>query len=319
MTDTLIEQATKMGLEGPSILEYVEKQQAIERDERARERDAQRKHELELEALKLKQAEIKAVQKQNAEEVKAKTPRLPSFTEGEGIDEYLLRFERFARANHWAENTWASLLSALLTGKALAVYSRLSDDDAKDYKKVKDAILKRYELTEDGFKKKFRSEVPQEGEGPDQYIVRLSSYLNRWIELSDTPKTYEGLRDLIIQEQFLDLCPVDLSVHLRERKPKSLEELGKMSERYLIAHGRGLFEGARPRNPPRTDQVLSGTANVRVVTTSATSRRRCDRCIQNEAEWCGHCFRCGGSNHIARRCWKQGNAARTPPRDEGSS
>ncbi|XP_019634351.1 PREDICTED: uncharacterized protein LOC109477509 [Branchiostoma belcheri] len=226
MTDKLIAQAKEMGLEGSDILQYVERQQTIERDERARERDAQRKHELELEALKLKQAEIqyKAGQKQAAEEVKAKTPRLPSFTEGKGIDGYLLRFERFARANHWAEGTWASSLSALLTGKALDVYSRLSDAEAQDYDKVKEAILKRYELTEDGFRKKFRSEIPQEGEGPDQYIVRLSSYLNRWIELSGTSKTFEGICDLIIQEQFLDLCPMDLAIHLRERKPKSLEE-----------------------------------------------------------------------------------------------
>ncbi|KAI8487970.1 hypothetical protein Bbelb_344180 [Branchiostoma belcheri] len=107
MTDKLIVKAREMGLEGPDILQYVGKQQAVEMDERIRERDAQRKHELELEALKLKQAEIeyKAGQKQAAEDVKAKTPRLPSFTEGEGIDGYLLRFERFARANHWAEGT----------------------------------------------------------------------------------------------------------------------------------------------------------------------------------------------------------------------
>ncbi|XP_078677844.1 LOW QUALITY PROTEIN: uncharacterized protein LOC144914156 [Branchiostoma floridae x Branchiostoma belcheri] len=203
-------------LEGPDIPQYVEKQQAVEMDERVRERDAQREHELELEALKLKQAEIeyKTGQKKAAEEVKAKTPRLPSLTEGEGIDGYLLRFKRFARANHWAEGTWASLLSALLTGMALDVYSRLSDDDTQYYNKVKDAILKRYELTEDGFRKKFRSKVPQEGEGPDQYLIRLSSYLNRWVELSDTPRTYEGICDMIVQEQFLDLVPVELSTHL---------------------------------------------------------------------------------------------------------
>ncbi|XP_019633436.1 PREDICTED: uncharacterized protein LOC109476860, partial [Branchiostoma belcheri] len=160
---------------------------------------------------------------------------------------------RFARANHWAEDTWASLLSALLTGRALDVYSRLSDDDAQDYVKVKEAILKRYELTEDGFKKKFRSEVPQEGEVPDQYIVRLSSYLNRWIELSSTPKTYEGICDLVVQEQFLDLCPLDLSIHLRERKPKSLEEMGRMSDQYLTAHETSLAEGVRPRNSSRSE------------------------------------------------------------------
>ncbi|KAI8517611.1 hypothetical protein Bbelb_036280 [Branchiostoma belcheri] len=259
--DKLIEQGKEMGLEGENLLKFVMAQQAIERDERAKEREAQReneakekeaqrRHELEMEELKVRQAEIEyhKAKKEGTGDVKAKTPRLPSFMEGEEIDGYLLRFERFARANHWAEDTWASLLSALLTGKALDVYSRLSDAEAQDYDKVKEAILKRYELTEDGFRKKFRSEIPQEGEGPDQYIVRLSSYLNRWIELSGTSKTFEGVCDLIIQEQFLDLCPTDLAIHLRERKPTSLEELGKMSDQYLTAHETSLAEGVRPRN-----------------------------------------------------------------------
>ncbi|KAI8491893.1 hypothetical protein Bbelb_302660 [Branchiostoma belcheri] len=264
--DKLIEHGKEMGLEGENLLKFVMAQQAIERDERAKEREAQReneakekeaqrRHELEMEELKVRQAEIEyhKAKKEGTGDVKAKTPRLPSFMEGEEIDGYLLRFERFARANHWAEDTWASLLSALLTGKALDVYSRLSDAEAQDYDKVKEAILKRYELTEDGFRKKFRSEIPQEGEGPDQYIVRLSSYLNRWIELSGTSKTFEGVCDLIIQEQFLDLCPLDLSIHLRERKPKSLEELGRMSDQYLTAHETSLAEGVRPRNSSRSE------------------------------------------------------------------
>ncbi|XP_078579131.1 uncharacterized protein LOC144863645 [Branchiostoma floridae x Branchiostoma japonicum] len=198
--DKLIAQAKEMGLEGPAILKFVEEQQAHEREERAREREAkkeaeeaQRRHELEMETLKLKQAQYdyhaNEAKEGAGDAVKAKAPRLPSFVEGERIDAYLLRFERFARAHQWAENTWASSLSALLSGNALDVYGRLSDEEAKDYKKVKEAILKRYELTEDGFRL---------GEAPDQYIVRLSHYLDRWIELSDVPKTYDGIRDLIV-------------------------------------------------------------------------------------------------------------------------
>ena len=41
---------------------------------------------------------------------------------------------------------WATALSALLTGKALDVYSRLPDDTALDYEKVKEALLIRYQI-----------------------------------------------------------------------------------------------------------------------------------------------------------------------------
>ncbi|CAH1243538.1 FGFR3 [Branchiostoma lanceolatum] len=221
--DVLIAQAKEMGLEGPDILVFVEKQQALERDERARERNAQRKHELEMEALKLKQAE-----KGGTGEVKAKAPRLPCYVEGEEIDGYLLRFERFARANEWKEHLWAPTLSALLTGKALDVFSRMSEADAKDYN---------------------------------------------------------------IKEQFLDSCPVDLAVWPRERKPESLEEIGTLSEQYLIAHDRNLAEGARPRNSPSSGGGVSTRKGGH-----GSSRER------GGGGFRGTCYHCYESGHLIADC-----------------
>ena len=51
---------------------------------------------------------------------------------------------------------WASYLSALLKGRALNVYDRLSTEDEADYDKLKDTLLKNFDMTERGFKKKFR-------------------------------------------------------------------------------------------------------------------------------------------------------------------
>ena len=67
------------------------------------------------------------------------------------------RFERFATNAKWLKGEWATILSSLLQGKALDVYSRLSSDEATDYDKLSDALLKRYQLTEEGFRQKFRS------------------------------------------------------------------------------------------------------------------------------------------------------------------
>ena len=50
----------------------------------------------------------------------------------------------------WSKGQWALYLSALLKGKALEVYSRLPVKDAHDYEILKDALLKRFNLTEEG-------------------------------------------------------------------------------------------------------------------------------------------------------------------------
>ena len=51
------------------------------------------------------------------------------------LDPYLLRFERYAENASWEKDTWAIKLSALLTGRAMDVYTRMSDADANDYDK----------------------------------------------------------------------------------------------------------------------------------------------------------------------------------------
>jgi len=53
----------------------------------------------------------------------------------------------------------------------------MSKDDVNDYDKLKAALLKRYQLTADGFRKRFRSSYPKQGESPVQFITRLENYL----------------------------------------------------------------------------------------------------------------------------------------------
>ena len=79
----------------------------------------------------------------------AKSPKLPSFIdEKDELDSYLLRFERYAENASWEKDTWAIKLSALLTGRAMDVYTRMSDADASDYDKLKKALLDQKKTTQ---------------------------------------------------------------------------------------------------------------------------------------------------------------------------
>ena len=73
-------------------------------------------------------------------------------------------FEKYATANEWKKSVWTAYVSALLKGRALDVYDRLSVDDAADYEKLKEALLKNFDMTERGFRKKFRYERPEKSE-----------------------------------------------------------------------------------------------------------------------------------------------------------
>ena len=121
-------------------------------------------------------------------------PKLPFFIdEKDELDSYLLRFEQCTENASLEKNT---CLSALLTGSAMDVYTRISDTD-----KLKKALLTRYNYTEDGYRKKF-----------------------------------EALVDLIVKEQFINTCSEELAVYMLERGPKDLVELTTLAQQYLITH-----------------------------------------------------------------------------------
>ena len=151
------------------------------------------------------------------------------------MDSYLLRFERYATAQKWEPDTWSTGLSALLQGKALDVYALMPKEDALNYDKLKVAFLKRYELTEEGFKRKYKKCRPENGETFQQFTTTMKSYFTRWIDMASIEKSYEGLQDLILREQLTFICNRDLELFLREREPKSLEQASKLADQYKEA------------------------------------------------------------------------------------
>ena len=235
----LKQEAEEIGFEGKDILEYVKEQQKLDREERAAWREAQKMQaQADVELAKIR---AEAEEKRRADEIKvqmanieaekeltlkemelkaqdqasaslaatppprnkdAKSPKLPSFIdEKDELDSYLLRFERYAENASWEKDTWAIKLSALLTGRAMDVYTRMSDADASDYDKLKKALLTRYNYTEDGYRKRFREATPETEETPDQFVIRLKNYLAKWLELSgSSPQNFDALVDLIVKE-----------------------------------------------------------------------------------------------------------------------
>jgi len=147
----------------------------------------------------------------------------------------------------WNRADWALYLSALLKSVALDVYSMLPADQANNYDQLKAALLKRYLLSADGFKRRFRRAKPESGKTRTQFLTRIGNYLQRWIELTNAEKCFDGLKTLMIQEQYLSVCPKEMAMHLKEGKPKSIQKLGEKAENYVEAHATDIEFGIDTR------------------------------------------------------------------------
>ena len=136
-----------------------------------------------LEKLRLQQSVPQSPT--NSEEVpvrvKVKGPTIPHFDVAkDDIDAYLKRFEVIAKTAKWPKGDWGIILSSHLKGSTLEIYVSLAPEDAVDYDKVTEALMKRFDCTEEGFCLNFRSVKLQKGEQVSQFVSWLRNLLKNW-------------------------------------------------------------------------------------------------------------------------------------------
>ncbi|KYO43494.1 hypothetical protein Y1Q_0013542 [Alligator mississippiensis] len=74
---------------------------------------------------------------------------MPKMTKDNDPEAYIEAFERHALMTSLPQEHWASQLGALVVGVAQAAYRAIPREEAWDYKRVKQAILYRLELSPD--------------------------------------------------------------------------------------------------------------------------------------------------------------------------
>lgn len=169
------------------------------------------------------------------------------------LDAYLVRFEAYAVNCSWPRNTWAMNLGLSLKGRALEVYSALSAEDRQEYDIVKSSLMKAFNLTEEGFRKKILACKPSGTDTWQTYYSRIQNILSRWIDMTHIEKSYDQLFDLLLREQIVSVFKEDLRIFIRERTPKSTQEIIRIAESFREARGCSavdlcVFESSKSRD-----------------------------------------------------------------------
>lgn len=219
----------------------------VEREDRAEQRETERRnkeHEIRLREIEIREKELGLREKGIATGTEGTVNKLthsqeqvkfPKFVEGQDIEVFLRSFEKLATTYAWDRSVWAVNLIPLLSGKALEAYARLDETHSSNYDEIKDAILRRYELTSDTYRQKFRSSNQSSQESFREFKVRVESLLKHWCN-REKADDFESLLDLILREQLINSCSPDLKVWIKERAPVNTKALVEIAEVYQTAH-----------------------------------------------------------------------------------
>ena len=230
--DRIIDLARELGYEGQELRDFIKRQQ--DRDFEKFKIEAER--EIAMKKLELESLSHSGGPK--GAESTARFPKLPYFDEKtDQMDSYLTRFESYATACKWDPAMWALYLSALLKGRALEVFVRLSKDDQSDYEQIREALLNNFNLTERQFKRKFRESRPEKSETFRQFSSRMASYLEKWLAMAKVEKTFEAVCDFLARDQFLEIANQDMYVFLKPKLFKTLGDMARDADLFADASG----------------------------------------------------------------------------------
>jgi len=167
-------------------------------------------HECEMKALKDTQLKEEI---DDPGKMKLPKPTPQKLTATDNVEHFLATFERIATQQKWPKEIWATQVAGLLSGKAMVAYAALTPEDAVQYDKVKEAILRRYKFNEETYRQRFRQDRKKSEESYREYADRLGDHFARWVDSQAV-----SLKELVMIEQFLVGIPEDLRIWLRERE-----------------------------------------------------------------------------------------------------
>ncbi|XP_066466972.1 zinc finger and SCAN domain-containing protein 31-like [Tiliqua scincoides] len=158
--------------------------------------------------------------------------QLPPLTPEDDAEAYLATFERVAEACRWPRDEWTSRLALALSGSARQAYGILNACDAKEYEKLKEAILRGYHITPETWRLWFRQFRYPEAGHPLEVCGQLRELCYQWLE--PERHTKEQILELLVLEQFVTVLPPETQSWVRERDPETCRQAIALVEDYLL-------------------------------------------------------------------------------------
>ena len=213
--------------------ERLEKEERIKKIEQA---EKERQYNLRMKELEMQdKTNTKPLDLGTHFDVNKHIRLVPPFQEKE-VDKYFLHFEKVAENLKWPKEHWTLLLQSVVIGKAREIYTQLSLEQSSDYGKVKELILKAYELVPEAFRQKFRNCRNENDQMHVEFARTKEQLFDRWCSSKKIGSGYPKRRQLMLVEEFKRCITSDVKSFLDEKEVETLEKAARLADDYTLTH-----------------------------------------------------------------------------------
>ena len=149
----------------------------------------------------------------------------------------------------WPREHRTLLLQSVVIGKAREIYTQLSLEQSSDYDKVKELILKAYELVPEAYRQKFRDCRKEPNQTHVEFARTKEQLFDRWCTSKKVGSDHEKLRQLMLVEEFKWCINSDVRAFLNEKEVENLDVAARLADDYSLTHKTTFVNKPFPRKP----------------------------------------------------------------------
>lgn len=212
------------------------------------------------------------------------------------IEAYIEVFERTAAHERWPAAEWASILAPFLTGEAQRACRDLSTADARDFQKLKTAILSSHGYSLPARAQRFHAWTYQPGEAPRAQVAGLRRLAHRWLNSGEGPPWIERL----VIDRCIRALPPDARKYAAQVSPLSLDALVALLENHQVSTE--MMRASRSEPPRVTPREPASRDRRRALPPPNTSQPRPPPHAARAHQAPRRCYVCGQEDHISWDC-----------------